>query len=215
MTLAQLPPPKGVVLEGIDWKTYSRLVGAAFAEFHSVRLTYDRGSLEILSPLPDHVSDAEFLGQLLLILVEELDLPCKSGGSTTLRRRRGARGLEPDCCYWIANEASVRAQLRLDLRLDPPPDVAIEVDLTSSSLDRMGIYAALNVPEVWRLEDGILSFHVIASGAYTIATHSRTFPFVTPADLLPFLALRLSQGETATRQQFRAWVRQHLPGPQP
>lgn len=198
-----------LVLHGIDWKTYSRLL-AAFAEYRAVRLTYDRGRLEIMSPRLEHDTDADFLGQLIVALTDELGMPRLSGGSVTLRRRKLLKGLEPDRCYWIASEPAVRGKRNLDLRVDPPPDLAIEVDVTSSSLDRMSIYAAFGVPEVWRLEGTSLSFHVLSAGSYTAATHSRSFPLLTAADLMSIAALRATQGEAAAGLQFRAWVRQQL-----
>src|SRR5262249_54893083 len=138
-----------LVLRDIDWKTYNRLL-RAFAERPGIRLTYDRGTLEIMSPSHGHDTDARFLGRLVVTLTEELGLPIKGGGSTTFRRRRRRRGLEPDDCYWIANEPRVRGKRKINLRVDPPPDLCIEVDVTHSSLNRLSIYAALNVPEVWR-----------------------------------------------------------------
>src|SRR5205814_2592043 len=123
-------------------------------------------------------------------LTEELGREVLSGGATTLRRRLEKRGLEPDECFWIQNEAAVRGVRRLNLRVHPPPDLAIEVDVTNSSLDRMGIYAALGVPEVWRLDEPSLTFHVLGpDGRYALVTHSRSFPQVTPADLMRFLTL--------------------------
>jgi Uma2 family endonuclease len=204
-----------MVLSGVDWQTYTRLVHA-FAERPSVRLAYDRGVLEIMSPLLEHDSDARFLGRLVVTLTEELGLPVKAGGSTTFRRRRKRRGIEPDDCYWIANEARVRGKRRIDLGTDPPPDLAIEVDVTRSSLDRMGIYAALGVPEVWRLEGPTLTFPVLGpDGRYTQRATSLAFPWLAPTDLLPYLALRGQTDENAVVAQFRAWVRQGRPGPSP
>ncbi len=200
-----------IILRNIDWKTYSRLI-VAFNEHRGVRMTYDRGRLEIMCPMLLHDGDADFLGHLILAMTEELGLPFKAGGSTTLRRHHLRKGVEPDRCYWIANEAYVRGKARLDLRIDPPPDIAIEADITSSSLDRMAIYAALGVPELWRLEGGTsLIFYGLSAGAYTIISHSRSFPFVTPTDLMTFVSLRSTQDETSVRKQFRAWVRQHAP----
>ena len=199
-----------LLLHAVDWKTYTRLV-IAFNERPGIRLTYDRGTLEMMCPSLPHEIDAEFLGHLVVALTDELNSPMLGGGCATLRRRRVKRGLEPDRCYWIANESLMRGKRTLDLRVDPPPDLAIEIDVTSSSLDRMGIYAALGVPEVWRLEGALLSFNSLTAGKYTVVSHSRAFPFVTPADLLGFQALRAQHGDTAVRQQFRAWVRQHLP----
>src|SRR4051812_48635155 len=94
-------------------------------------------------------------------LSEELGIPVVAGGTVTMTRRRKQRGLEPDNCYWIANAAAVASLRRIDLRRDPPPDLVIEVDVTSSSLDRMGIYAALGIAEVWRLDGDVLTFNVL------------------------------------------------------
>src|SRR5437660_9856887 len=166
---------------------YSRLL-RAFAERPGMRLTYDRGELEIMSPLLEHDDDGRFLGDLVFVLTEELGMPLKRGGSTTLRRRLRRRGIEADECFWIANAHRMAGKRRLDLRKDPPPDLAIEVDVTHSSLDRMGIYAALGVPEVWRLDGDTLTFHVLGlDGSYIESHASRSFPLVTPADLLNFL----------------------------
>jgi Uma2 family endonuclease len=169
-------PPAPAVLDGIDWRTYTRLL-RAFERWRRVRLTYDRGTLEIRTPLLlEHEGPACLLGQFVDTLIEELQLPCRHGGSVTLRRRRKQRGLEPDSCYWIANAAKMRGRMRLDLRTDPPPDLAIEVDVTSSSLDRMSIYAALGIPEVWRLTTAALSFNVLVAGAYRVEPNSLAFP---------------------------------------
>jgi Uma2 family endonuclease len=200
-------------LHDVDWRTYGRLL-RTFAERPSVRLTYDRGTLEIMSPLHERDSDARFLGRLVVTLTEELGLTLKVGGSTTFRRRRQRRGLEPDDCYWIANEPRVRGKRRIDLRVDPPPDLAIEVDVTRSSLNRMGIYVVLRVPEVWRLDGDTLTFEVLqpSGRSYAPASTSLAFPLVTPADLMTFLALRTQMDENAVAQQFRAWIRQRQSG---
>jgi Uma2 family endonuclease len=204
--------PQRLLLRGIDWQTYSRLL-RAFAVHRSVRLTYDRGNLEIMSPLLVHDKGAEFLGRLVLILTEELGLPLLAGGSTTLRRRKLRRGLEPDRCYWITHEPQMRGKDDLDLRKDPPPDLALEVDVTSSSLNRMGIYAALGVPEIWRLEGQALTFYALGTNRqYASVAHSPTFRFVKPADLLRFLALRATRDDTTVARQFRAWVRRKRRG---
>jgi Uma2 family endonuclease len=201
-------------LSNVDWKTYSRLL-YTFAERRGIRLTYDRGELEIMTPLFEHDDDARFLGDLVFVLTEELGLPLKRGGSTTLRRRLRQRGIEADECFWIANAHRMQGRRRLDLRRDPPPDLAIEVDVTHSSLDRLAIYAALRLPEVWRLQGDLLSFHVLdAAGTYTSAAVSLSFPLVAPADLLDFVQrARLASDENAIIRDFRAWIRQRLARP--
>lgn len=205
----QLPVGQWLRLSGIDWRTYSRLL-RIFAEQPGVRLTYDRGELEIMSPLLEHDDDGRFLGDLVFVLTEELGLPLKRGGSTTLRRRLKRRGIEADECFWIANAHRMAGRRRLNLRMDPPPDLAIEVDVTHSSLDRLSIYAALRIPEVWRLDGDVLTFHVLeATGTYTNALVSRSIPLVTPADLIRFLQLARQAGdENVVMRQFRTWIRQ-------
>lgn len=201
-----------LLLDNVDWRTYTRFLHI-FAERRGYRLTYDQGKLEIMSPLPEHEVNSDFLGCLARALSDELGLPIKGGGSTTLRRRRRQRGLEPDRCYWIANEPAVRGKLDLDLRIDPPPDLAIEVDVTSSSLDRMGIYAALGVPEVWRVDNRTLTFHALGTNRkYTAISHSLSFPLVTPADLMRFSAMCAGQDENSVLRQFRTWVQQQRAG---
>jgi Uma2 family endonuclease len=202
-----------VLIPRTDWQTYSHLL-RAFAERPGVRLTYDRGVLEIMAPMLRHDEPSSFLDRLVCTLTEELGLTVKQGGSTTLRRRRRHRGIEPDHCFWIASEPAVRTVRDLDLRIHPPPDLAIEVDVSRSSLDRMSIYAALGVPEVWRLEEPSLTFHVLGPvGQYDLVTYSRGFPQVTAADLMRFLTLLGREEENAIIRQFRAWVRQRSASP--
>jgi Uma2 family endonuclease len=202
-------PP--AVLDDIDWRTYTRILRAFETSGHRMRLTYDRGTLEIMSPLWEHEEPAYLLGRFVDVLVEELNLPYRAGRSVTLRRRRVRQGLESDNCYWIASAARLQGKSRLDLRVDPPPDLAIERDLTHSSLDRLSIYARLRVLEVWRLDSQGLAFHVLQGGGYQVQTHSCNFPQLASADLIPFLAQLGPADLLAVTRQFRAWLR-HSPG---
>ena len=187
-----------------------------FAERPGFRLTYDRGALEIMSPLYKHASNTDLLARFVNVLTEEQDMPIKAGRSTTLRRRKKRRGLEPDHSWWIQNEIRVRGKTDIDFRVDPPPDLAIEVDVTRSSPNRMSIYAALGVQEIWRDDKGALTFHLLQSdGTYAVIPRSQALPLVTPADLARFLALRTTLDETSLVRQFRAWVRQQLAGGTP
>jgi len=127
------------------------------------------------------------------------------------RRRKRKRGLEPDDCYWIASEPLVRGKERINLRTDPPPDLALEIDITRSSLNRLAVYAALRVPEVWRLENQRVVCYLLGSdGRYSASTSSQVFPGLDPNELSPFLALRRQMDENAIVRQLRAWVRQRF-----
>src|SRR5579862_4078878 len=146
-----------LLLTGIRWETYESLL--ADIGNRPIRLTYDRGNLEIMSPMYRLGITGEWIGQLVEVLAEETNQPHRSAGCTTFRREDLQRGLEPDKCFYIANQARVSGRVRIDLTLDPPPDLAVEVDETSSSLNRMAIYAALKVPEVWRWRDSKLTVY--------------------------------------------------------
>lgn len=170
-----------------------------------------------MSPSFEHDDDGRVLGTLAYILADELGLPMKRGGSTTLRRQLRQRGIESDECFWIANAHRMAGVRRLDLRTDPPPDLAIEADVSRSSLNRLAIYAVLGVREVWRLDGNALTFHDLGpDGRFTAVANSQTFSFVTPADLLTFLLLARQAGdENPVLRQFRAWVRQRIPSTNP
>ncbi len=210
--LSRKQPPNGrsLLLENIDWRTYSRLLHA-FANQPRIRLTYDQGRLEIMPPMLAHEDDAGFLGRMVEALTEELRLAIRSGGSTTLRRQLRQRGIEAAKCFWIKNAPRMKGRRRLNLRRDPPADLAIEVDVSHSSLDRLGIYAALNVPEIWRLEHDELHFYLLGDdGQYASAGHSLSLPMVTPAVLVQFLKrARRAADQNLVLRTFRAWVRRN------
>lgn len=207
MSAIRVRPGNRLVLYNVPWTTYGRLL-RMFSE-SQIRMTYDRGTLEIMTLTYGHESYSYLLGRFVDTLTEELGWPIAGGGSTTFKRRRKKRGLEPDNCYWIANEPFVRGKTKLSLGKDPPPDLALEVDVSRSSLDRMSIYAALKVPEVWRFDGKGLSFHVLGpDGNYSKAGYSLSFPKVTAGDLLSFLSMRGQMDDNALIRQFRVWVRQ-------
>jgi Uma2 family endonuclease len=206
------PPSQSMVLEDVDWRTYLRL-SRIFDEQPGVRLNFNRGRLEIMAALTlEHEDDARFLGRLVEVLTEELEMPIRAGKSTTMRRQFLQKGLEPDECFWIANAARMQGRRRVDLRIDPPPDLAIEVVVTHGTVDRLDIYAGLRVPEVWRLKKSVLKFQVLGeAGEYSEAKHSSSFPLLTPADLLVFLRqARQAANQNVVVQEFRRWVRKHL-----
>jgi Uma2 family endonuclease len=211
MATAQAPTEQRFIIYSVSWEEYTRFL-RAFADRPGTRLTYDRGTLEIMTLSHLHEIRGQFLGRLVETFTEELDYPVKGGGSTTFRRRKRQRGLEPDKCYWIASEPLVRGKDKINLRLDPPPDLSLEIDITRSSLNRMAIYAALKVPEVWRYDGTTLTFHALGpDGRYSLSAYSLSFPGLTPDHLLPFLNMLGQSDENTIIRQFRAWIRQHFP----
>ena len=162
MTATLIQSPDRVLLKNISWQTYRSLI-KDFEQQPAMRLTYDRGLLEIRMPLDPHETYKKLLGRFVEALTEELGIETRSLGSRTCTREDLARGLEPDQCYYIQNESAVWNKEQIDLRQDPPPDLVIEIDITSSSINRLDIYADIGVPEVWRYDGH--SFDSVSSRA--------------------------------------------------
>lgn len=201
--------PVGIVLRGVSWEFYERFLDE-IEESH-VRLNYDEGDLEIMAPAQAfHENAKKLIGKMTDALIEEFDLPVYSTGSLTLKQELKRKGLEPDECYYLENEATVRGKRRIYLDQDPPPDLALEVDDTSSSLNRMGIYAALGVSEVWRFEISGLTLHVLTADKYVQVEESPHFPGVHADDLNRFLRSASSTDETTWIRGFRKWVREQV-----
>ena len=173
-------------------------------------MTYDRGLLEIMTPLDPHESYKKLLGRFVEALTEELDIQIRSLGSRTCNREDLARGLEPDQCYYIQNEQVVWNKEQIDLNQDPPPDLVIEIDITSSSINRLDLYADLGVPEVWRYDGRSLTIYRLEAKKYQTCDRSPTFPFLPPTEIVRFLELRKTTRETTLIRLFREWVRSQL-----
>jgi len=150
------------------------------------------------------------MGRMVEVTTEETETEIRSLGSTTWSREDLGKGLEPDQCYYIQNEQAVRGKAEIDLTVDPPPDLAIEVDNTSSSLNRMAIYAALGVPEVWRFDGATLTIYSLANGDYRPQDTSMVLPLLRHDDLLRFLQTSQTMGETSWIKTFRQWVQARL-----
>jgi Uma2 family endonuclease len=203
-------PPSGVIFRDVTWDDYEamlRIVGE-----RRIRVTYDQGTMEIFMPSFAHDSDAYLLGRMVDALTEELDVDVTGGDTTTHKRQDLEKGAEPDKCYWLRDNARrVRGKRQLDLKTDPVPDLVIEVDVTATSLDRLKIFAALGVPEVWRSAGRTLQFlHLQANGTYRPRATSRNFPSLPVSAIARFL----KQGRTANTmdwiRSFRAFVREKV-----
>jgi Uma2 family endonuclease len=204
----EVAPGQRFVVYDADWRMYEQFLDLLG---NHVRLTYDRGRLELMSPSYAHESAGAILGRLVETLAEELNLPLKAGKSTTFRRQDLDRGLEPDECYYTTNAPRILGRTEIDLSNDPPPDLAIEVDITRSSLNRMAIYAALGVPELWRYDGQALEVYALQSGGtYQQQDHSPTFPALDLNAFTQFLRRSGAVDDTALARQFRAWVRANL-----
>lgn len=206
-TQTQAPVENRFLLQDVDWETYEKL--RAIPANWRLHMTYDRGDLEIMSPSKRHEILKSLIGRLIEAFTEELNIPIQTTGSTTWKRRARKRGLEADESYYIMNEAIVRGRRDYDPETDPPPDLAVEVEITSSALARMKIYEALGVREVWRHDGERLYVHVLTNeGKYEQRDRSLNLPLLPPAEVERFLREYQDRDETTCVRAFRQWVRE-------
>lgn len=209
MSTIQASLEQRFLLRDCDWSRYKAFAKAL--DGSHVRLTYDGGRLELMTISHGHERWGELVGRFITVLAEELDMPLQSGGSTTLDRDDVERALEPDKCFYLDHEEQVRDKDDIDLSVDPPPDLAVEIDISRSSLNRLGIYAALGVPEVWRFDGAVLRIYRLGpDGSYAEVQESGHFPLLPIAKIQEFLLQRGQMDETKLVKSFRQWVRQQM-----
>lgn len=194
------------LLENISWSTFETLL-KEIGDSRGYRIAYDNGMLEIMSPLYEHENPKIRSDRFIFILAEELDIEIKSAGSMTLKQKRAKKGIEPDNCYYIQHEAAVRDREELDLETAPPPDLAIEIDITNSSINKFAIYSALGVPELWLYNGRVLKFYQLVETEYIERDFSLAFPFVSAVEMAGFFTRTQTMGEMALLKSFRTWVK--------
>ena len=198
-----------VLLYNISWETFERLLAEVGDRRHT-HFHFWHNRLEIMSPLARHEGSNRFIDDLIRALADELDLNLRKLGSLTLKRRDRKAGGEPDSCYYIQNEPAVRQYQDIDLQRDPPPDLVLEIDITSPSDSRFPIYASLGVPELWKYDGHTLQYYTLQQGRYVAVDRSPTFPDLPAATVVEYLDKRFEVGEMQALRAFRAWVRQTI-----
>jgi Uma2 family endonuclease len=206
MATVTVPVEQRVRLSDVPWATYVTFCDGLGPRH--IRVTYDQGEMEIMTVSHQHERDKKRLGRLVETLTEELAIDIVSGGSQTCRQEDLERGFEPDECYWIAHEAAVRDRDDIDFDRDPPPDLAIEVEISRSTMNRLRLYASLGVPELWRWDGEHLRVGLLGDDRqYHESERSLAFPFLPIAELVRFLMMR-GMTDTQLVRAFREWVRQ-------
>ena len=208
METVKSPGEQRIVLHNIGWNTYERLL-ADHQNNSAPRFTYDRGELEIMSPSPEHEKFNRRIAQLVSAVTEELSIEAEDLGSTTFRREDLGRGFEPDSCFYIQNEERIRGKDRIDLSTDPPPDLVIEIGITSPSFSKLPIYAQMGVPEVWRYEGERMTILVLEGSDYVETAESIVLPPVTSTDLTRFVEQSKSTRRTDWLRGVREWAQEN------
>ena len=188
---AILTPPQEVtqkvILDNISWETYQRLL-AERGERSRPRYAYDRGRLEIRVSSFEHENLKHDIATLVEIVAEELELDLVGTASTTFNREDLAQGFEPDACFYLEHAVRIRGHKRIDLATDPPPELVIEIDISSPSLNKFPIFAGLGVGEVWRYHKQTLTILKLSGDAYQEQSASEVLRPVTGAGLTSLVA---------------------------
>ena len=206
VTRITVPPGQTVVLENISWSELETIL-EDLGESRGSRIAYDNGRLKIMTPLLEHEVNKEYISGFVKILLEELDIEFCPLGSTTFKNQAMFKGIEPDSCFYIQNEPAVRGKYRLDLTIDPPPDLALEVDITNRSHPE--IYQSLGVPELWQYKRGELKFLLLVDGKYVESETSLNFPNFPLLEVIPqYLTQCRTEGRNKGIRAFRSWVQE-------
>ncbi len=196
-------------LHDISWELFENLL-SEIGNNGSTRLAYYQGMLEFMTPLPEHERPIRRIDTLVVELATALNLPLDLLGSTTIKRPDLRAGKEPDACYYIQNEYLIRNKSQLDFTQDPPPDLAVEVDITNSSIDKLALYATLGIPELWRYDGKTLTFYYLNNGNYRVVDRSVSFPMLSSPKVLEFLGDCQSLGVSNAVRSLREWIRLEL-----
>jgi Uma2 family endonuclease len=207
----ELTPGQRIVLRDVNWQQFEDIL-EELGDHRGSRLAYFKGTLEIVAPLPKHEQAKVVISDLFKILLDELDMNWEQLGSTTFKRKEMQAGIEPDDCFYIQNHALMIGRERIDLSVDPPPDLALEIDITSKT--QLSAYEALQVPEIWRYEKGRLQINTLQDGQYIESQTSLTFPdFPVVEGISRFLEMSRTAGTRPALKAFRQWVREQLEKP--
>ena len=201
-----VPPGHRIILHNISWQEFEEIL-TELGENRASRLAYYQGNLEIKMPLPKHEVAKVIIGDLVKIILEELEIDCECFGSTTFKRQDMNSGIEPDDSFYIKNHVQMIGKEKIDLNIDPPPDLVIEIDVTSKT--QLDAYLALAVPEVWRYENDKLQINIWQDGKYIESKVSPNFPDLQIAEIIPqFVEESRILGRSPTLRKFRQWVKQ-------
>ncbi|HUY93532.1 MAG TPA: Uma2 family endonuclease [Pirellulales bacterium] len=207
-TAERAAPEQRIVMHDVSWETYQSLL-ADRGERPVPRMSYDQGSLELMSPSDEHKNNKKLIGYLIFTWAVQQGIPFRSFGSTTFIREEQQRGFEPDECYYIEREPLMRGKPGIDLDVDPPPDLMVEVDVSRTSLKKLALCAGLAIPEVWRFDGkALIVYELGADGQYSIRADSLQLPGFPTAEVAEWIERAKATDETSWAQSFLAWIRQ-------
>ncbi|ABA21502.1 conserved hypothetical protein [Trichormus variabilis ATCC 29413] len=214
MVITQPPAETRTLLKNISWQTFKAILADMGNERNS-RFAYDRGIVEIMTPLMPHENFNRLIEGFIIVLCEEFSLEVKSTGSLTLTRDDLEKGGEPDSSYYIQNEFLIRDKENIDLAHDPPPDLVLEVDYSRPKINKLSLYASMAIPQFWKYNGTVLQIYSLSGNEYIEVEFSPTFVPVSVKDIPRFIQESKKIGQLAAKSAFRTWVRQQISAAQP
>jgi Uma2 family endonuclease len=195
-----------VLLHNVPWSTYESLL-LDRGEAHSPLLTYDRGALLIMPTSQEHEAPNRCIAVFIQAIAEEFEIEGRDFGSPTYMRKDLQRGFEPDSCFYFKNELQMRGKKRLNLPKDPPPDLVLEIDVTHHSLNKLPLFAAFGIPEVWRFDGRQIEMYVLSGDQYIRSDNSLSLPFLTTETVTTFVLEDAEMSRLEWLKQLRQWAR--------
>ncbi len=205
MAIEAAPVEHLVVSRDVPWGAYAALT-RELGQRSRLRLAYSEGTLEIMSPSPAHEKLTRLIEGFMRVLGLAWGVPVEAFGSATFQVPQQEKAVEPDGCYYIQNASAIRGKAAIDLAVDPPPDIVVEIDLSRSRINKRPLYAALGVGEFWRHDGENLAAYELAGGAYVPIVRSKAFPTLPIAEIERFLRMAAITDQSAATEAWYAWL---------
>lgn len=208
--VSQLPADTVITFHGVSWEEYEELLDQV-GEASGLRISFDSGALTVMTLSPEHESYTRFLESLMTVIRLRRRINIRSFGSATMRKRSKSKGNEPDACFYVQTAAVLGNRMHIDFAVDPPPDIAVEIDVHHDSFSKFPIYAGLEVPEIWRYDGERLTIFHLKEDSYVSTEASLAFPMLTGRLLTEFLTRLREEGESAAILAFDEWLSSRQP----
>jgi len=208
--LSQLEIPAGnqLLLRNVDWESFEQLL-EELGDNRGTRLSFSDNTVEIMAPMAVHEDDKSMISDLIKTMLDEMGIEFRALASTTFKNKQMTQAVEPDECFYIQNETKIRGKNRINLEKDPPPDLAIEIDLTSRT--HFNNYEKLGVPELWRFDGKSLNINILKNNIYIESSQSRQFPNIPLKEAIPrFVEESKTHGRSKMIKSFKLWLKDYL-----
>ena len=207
--ISQLPEDASVTFRDVSWDEYEELLEQV-GEAPGLRITYDNGSLHVMTISAEHEKYALFINSLIAGIRLRLRMDILAFGSATMRKPKRNAGHEPDACFYVQTAPLIGNRVQLDFETDPPPDIVVEVDVHHDSRSRFRVYAALGVPEIWRYDGQAMTiYHLSKEGdgqEYVAGDTSTGLPMLSAQLLTEMIERMRRDGELSALLAFDEWL---------